>query len=283
MNLSEPNNIAIIGKGKVGQSLAQLFASLNHNVVNIGRRKSEQIAAVADADITLICVSDEAIQSVCERLANSVKKDSVVAHCSGALDSSILSLAKQRGCSVASCHPLNTFPSISVSLQRFANTKHGSYMYAEGEQDALNTLLPLFENAGFNNTCINREAKPLYHAACVFACNYLSSLMDMSLEAAAKAGLEKESFWRSLQPLVQSTIENINQHGTTGALSGPIARGDSTTVEAHMHALAEHSESLKVSYADLGLRALEIAIRKGELSADDIERLRAVLGDQATG
>jgi predicted short-subunit dehydrogenase-like oxidoreductase (DUF2520 family) len=279
MRPSEPNSIVIIGRGKVGQSLTQLFASLNYKVVNIGREKSEQIAAVADADITLICVSDGSIQNVCEGLANSFKKDSVVAHCSGALDSSILNSAKQSGCAVASCHPLNTFPNISLSLQRFASTNHGSYMYAEGGLNALNTLTPLFEHAGFNNTCIHREAKPLYHAACVFACNYLSSLMDMSLEAATKAGLEKEPFWRSLQPLIQSTLENISEHGTTGALSGPIARGDSATVEAHMRALSEHSNSLKTSYADLGLRALEIALQKGELSGNDIKRLRLALGD----
>jgi predicted short-subunit dehydrogenase-like oxidoreductase (DUF2520 family) len=164
-------------------------------------------------------------------------------------------------------------------LQRFATIKHGSYLYAEGDQVALRILLPLFEQAGFNNTCIEQQAKPLYHAACVFACNYLSSLMDMSLETAVKAGLEKEPFWLSLQPLIQSTLENIGRHGTVRALSGPIARGDSATVEAHLSALAANSDSLKVSYADLGLRALQIAIKKGELSGEDIERLRSVLGN----
>ena len=280
MSLRDLNNIVIIGRGKVGQSLTQLFRSLDYNVNNIGRSKPEQMAAVANADITLICVNDESIQTVCQTLAKSFKTGSVVAHCSGALDSSILSSAEQQGCAVASCHPLNTFPNITLSLQRFATTEHGSYLYAEGDQAALSTLLPLFENAGFINTQINREAKPLYHAACVFACNYLSSLMDMSLETAAKAGLESKPFWLSLQPLIQSTLENISDHGTAGALSGPIARGDSATVKSHINALAEQSDSLKISYADLGLRALQIAIEKGELCDADIQRLRSVLGDR---
>jgi len=277
MSLKNLSNIVIIGRGKVGQSLTQLFSSLDYRVDNIGRSKSKQTAAVANADITLICVNDGAIQTVCQALAKSFKTGSVVAHCSGALDSSILSSAQQQGCAVASCHPLNTFPNITLSLQRFATTKHGSYLYAEGDQAALSTLLPLFEHAGFINTQIDRQSKPLYHAACVFACNYLSSLMDMSLETAAKAGLEKEPFWLSLQPLIQSTLENISAHGTAGALSGPISRGDNETVESHMRALAEHSDSLQISYADLGLRALKIAIENGELSDDDVDRLRAVL------
>jgi predicted short-subunit dehydrogenase-like oxidoreductase (DUF2520 family) len=279
MSLKELSNIVIIGRGKVGQSLTQLFASLGYTVNNIGRNSSEQIVAVANADITLICVNDGSIQTVCQTLANSFKTGSVVAHCSGALDSAILSSAERQGCALASCHPLNTFPSISLALQRFATTEHGSYLYAEGDHAALSILLPLFEHAGFNNTCIDRQAKPLYHAACVFACNYLSSLMDMSLETAAIAGLEKRPFWHSLQPLIQSTLENISANGTAGALSGPIARGDSEIVKSHMNALAEQSESLKISYADLGLRALQIAIEKGELSDDDVERLRSVLSE----
>jgi predicted short-subunit dehydrogenase-like oxidoreductase (DUF2520 family) len=279
MSQRDLNNIVIIGRGKVGQSLTQLFSSLDYKVDNIGRSTLKQIAAVANADITLICVNDGSIQSVCQSLTKRFKTGSVVAHCSGALDSSILSSAQQQGCAIASCHPLNTFPTLSLSLQRFATTEHGSYLYAEGDQAALNILLPLFERAGFINTQIDREAKPLYHAACVFACNYLSSLMDMSLETATKAGLEKEPFWLSIQPLVQSTLENIGENGTAGALSGPIARGDSATVESHMRSLAEHSDSLKISYADLGLRALKIAVEKGELSDADIERLKSVLGD----
>ena len=283
MSLRDLNNIVIIGRGKVGQSLTQLFRPLDYKVDNIGRSTPKQIAAVANADITLICVNDDSIQTVCQALSNSFKTGSVVAHCSGALDSSILSSAQQQGCTVASCHPLNTFPNITLSLQRFATTKHGSYLYAEGDQAALSTLLPLFEQAGFINTQIDRQAKPLYHAACVFACNYLSSLMDMSLETATKAGLEKEPFWLSLQPLIQSTLENIGENGTAGALSGPIARGDSATVKSHINALAEQSDSLKISYADLGLRALQIAVEKGELSDDDIQRLRSVLGDREAG
>ena len=271
------NTIAIIGHGKVGQSLTQLLSSLGYKVDNIGRDRAKQITAVANADITLICVDDGSIQGACEALAASFKVGSVVGHCSGSLDSSILKSAQRRGCSVASCHPLNTFPDIELSLQRFASTDHGSYMYSEGDADALSVLLDIFEHAGFNNTCIEREAKPLYHAACVFACNYLTSLVDMSLETASDAGLNKQSFWMSLQPLIQSTLENITANGTVGALSGPIARGDHATVERHMLALGQRSESLTSSYADLGLTALEIAIKKGELSNGDIARLKLAL------
>jgi predicted short-subunit dehydrogenase-like oxidoreductase (DUF2520 family) len=270
-------NIVIIGKGKVGQSLAQLFTTQGFNVTLVGRSFIEQQQACGQADISLITVNDSNIKRVCDALANSFKVGSVVAHCSGALSSSILHSAKKNSCHIASAHPLNTFPSIKASLTTFSNNQHGSYLYAEGEQIALEQLLTLFTQTGFKTQTIERQAKPLYHVACVFACNYLNSLMDMSLNTAEAAGLERTEFWSSLQPLIQATLNNISQQGTAKALSGPIARGDLDTVSTHLQELEDVSKQLKDSYADLGLRALELAIDNGELSDEKISKIEKLL------
>ena len=270
-------NIVIIGQGKVGQSLTQLFAQLGYSVSNIGRSKADQESAVGQADILFLCVDDGSIEQLCTQLAPNLAKGCVVSHCSGALDSMVLSSASKAGCAIASTHPLNTFPNLDDSLSLFSSKHHGSYLYAEGDANALGTLQPLFEEAGFVSLTIKREAKPLYHAACVFACNYLTSLMDMSLESADAAGLDRDQFWKSLQPLIQTTLANIGNQGVTESLSGPIARGDQATVESHIRSLDEHSSSLKNSYIDLGLRALEIAVKKNELSDEQLDSLRKTL------
>lgn len=271
------SNIAIIGKGKVGQSLAQLFSTKGMTVHLIGRSFIQQQHACREADISLLTVNDGNIQRVCEALASSFKKGSVVAHCSGALGSSILSSAKKNNCFIASAHPLNTFPSIEASLETFSSSLHASYLYSEGEQTALNILLPLFSLAGFKNQTIASQAKPLYHTACVFACNYLNSLMEMSLSTAEAAGLERADFWTALQPILQATLSNISQQGTAKALSGPIARGDTQTLLTHMHELQNISEHLRSDYANLGLRALELAIKNGELSDERIKKITDAL------
>lgn len=270
-------NIVIIGKGKVGQSLAQLFSAQGVQVTLVGRSFIEQQQACREADISLLTVNDGNIQRVCDALANSFKSGSVVAHCSGALSSSTLDSAKKSNCLTASTHPLNTFSSIETSLKTFANEQHGSYLYAEGEEAALEKLLPLFAESGFKTQTIESQAKPLYHAACVFACNYLNSLMEMSLSTAEAAGLERTEFWNSLQPLVQATLSNISQQGTAKALSGPIARGDVETVSAHLLELEDVSKPLKNSYADLGLMALELAIKNGELNDGNIRKIEELL------
>ena len=275
--LRENCNIAIIGRGKVGQSLTQLFSLKGYKVTNVGRSKKAQLEVIKTASLIFLCVDDSSIKSLCTELSPHFQEGSIVSHCSGALDSSVLITAQKSGYLIASTHPLNTFPNLESALSLFSSCEHGSYLYAEGQPKALETLLPLFETSGFNCLTIERESKPLYHAACVFACNYLTSLMDMSLQSATAAGLDKNQFWESVQPLVRSTLENISKKGITNSLSGPIARGDTVTIETHIQILQEHSNSLKSSYTNLGLSALEIAVRKNELTDNQLESLRKTL------
>ncbi len=278
MTSIKPRNIVVIGQGKVGQSLGNLFKLRGHTLTELNREYKEHFVKVAGADIVLICVNDDVIEEVCQILASELKAGAIVAHCSGALDSSVLVSAQQSDCFVASCHPLNTFPNLEASLTKFASTDHTSYLYAEGDREALEELLPMFEDTGFITQEIESAAKPLYHAACVFACNYLTSLMDMSIETARIAGLDEKQFWKSLQPLIQSTLNNIANGDTAAALSGPIARGDFQTVKKHINVLEQESKSLTSNYASLGIRALEIAQRNGELKEDELSKLKKILG-----
>ncbi len=273
----EPHNIVVIGQGKVGQSIGGLLKLRGHRLIELNREYKKHLAEIAVADIVLICVKDDAIETVCKSLAKDFRADAIVAHCSGALDSSVLASAQQNNCLIASCHPLNTFPNLESSLAKFANTDHASYLYAEGDYKALERLLPVFEDAGFIVQEIESTAKPLYHAACVFACNYLTSLMDMSIETARLAKLDEKQFWKSLQPLIQSTLDNITRGDTVTGLSGPIARGDFQTVAKHLDVLKRESKSLSSNYASLGIRALEIAQRKGELTEDELSKLTEIL------
>ena len=103
----------------------------------------------------------------------------------------------------------------------------------------------------------------------------------MSLNTAEAAGLERTEFWNSLQPLVQATLSNISNEGTANALSGPIARGDVETVSTHLLELEDVSKSLKSSYANLGLRALELAIENGELCDEKVRQIERLLKKHA--
>jgi len=271
--MSNSNKIAIIGAGKVGQSLKQLFTLASIPVTLIGKSSQEQRHAVRNADFTILSVSDSNIEALCNKLAPFFKKTSIVAHCSGALSSRVLESAAQNACYTASIHPLNTFPTTKAALALFGSLNHNTTLYCEGDNQALEALLPLAKQLGFTPEVLASNSKAAYHAACVFACNYLSTLMELSLQTSEEAGLDRTQFWHAIQPLIQATLNNISDHGTVGSLSGPIARGDLTTIDKHLSALSK----TKTSYKNLGLETLKLAKIRGELTAQQLSQLETLL------
>jgi predicted short-subunit dehydrogenase-like oxidoreductase (DUF2520 family) len=275
--MSTNSKIAIIGKGKVGQSIAQLMQRSGMDVSIYDREITQQPHVLEPANLILLTVNDDAIEELCAELAPSFQSGGVVAHCSGSLGSGVLTSATDQGCFVASAHPLNTFPNLSSSLKTFASTKHGTFLYSEGDNEALDVVLPLFQSIGFNTVVLESNAKPAYHAACVFACNYLTVLMDLSLQSAETASLDRDKFWRAIQPLLASTLHNIDVHGTVHALSGPIARGDVQTVASHLASLSKTENNLDQAYTLLGKHALRLAAEGGEIDQDKYAALAAIL------
>ncbi len=269
-------SICIIGEGKVGSSLAQVFEHIGKDIDLIGKSRSAQRAAAAKADLIIIAVQDQNIAKVCVDIAPSLSSKSTVIHCSGAIGCEVLISAAQAGCAVACVHPLNTFPTVQAALETFSHADHGSYCFISGAQVAFDDLQDLFLAAGFICAALNDETKVNYHAACVMACNYLTSLSEISMLTAENAGLNRDTFWLALQPLMQATLSNITKHGTSQALSGPIARGDVGTVKAHLNALVDLPIAV-ASYKALGQQALALAAQRNELSEEQLNQLTEVL------
>jgi predicted short-subunit dehydrogenase-like oxidoreductase (DUF2520 family) len=124
---------------------------------------------------------------------------------------------------------------------------------------------------------IATEAKPLYHAAAVMACNYVVALEDVAVEMAAEAGLPRERALEALLPLVRGTVENLAQVGLPDALTGPIARGDVETVQRHLEALGPLGPAPNQIYRVLGRAALRVARARGGISAERAARITEML------
>jgi predicted short-subunit dehydrogenase-like oxidoreductase (DUF2520 family) len=137
--------------------------------------------------------------------------------------------------------------------------------------------LPFIESIGGHAELIPTEKKVLYHSASVIACNYLVALMDLSLEVAELAGLERKLAWQALSQIVQATMRNIDSTDTSSALTGPISRGDANTVGRHLAALKNERPELAEVYRVMGLQTIKIAERKGlsqELLAETVKVLQ---------
>ena len=273
-------SLAIIGKGKVGLSLAQLAKTQGYQTKVIGRDVAQQKKACKGSDLIIISVNDDAIKEVAKTLSPNINKSAIVTHCSGALSSDELSDIKQAA--IASCHPLNTFPSLESSLKTFSDTNHGSYLFAEGTSTALTALKDFYSSLGFKFRTLDKQAKIHYHLACSIACNYLSVLMHSSLNIAEAAGLKRDEFRTALLPLVRKTLDNVEEFGSLGSLSGPIARGDIDTVSKHQEALSKANSNIQALYTELGKIAADMAREKGQLGIQEHETFINTLVDCST-
>ncbi len=289
-------SIKIVGAGTVGTSLAVLFEKQGHTVQLVTRDidatqsrlkqhlqsitliQSNQIARSDSPCIYILAVSDSAIRECCEKLAPYLNSHDVVTHLSGALSSQELEAAIESGASIASTHPLNTFPNLEAGLRLLGNNDHNTPLFCEGMPAALERLKPLFTSVGFEYQTVSASSKVLYHAACVMACNYLNSLIDASTELAANAEVDKDTFAKALMPILRATLNNIEQQGVVSALSGPIARGDSQMITKHRLAISGLNDGstrqVFNAYDALGQHTVDMLARAEFLAPETILDLK---------
>ncbi|MBC8372551.1 MAG: DUF2520 domain-containing protein [Planctomycetes bacterium] len=281
-------DISIIGCGKVGAAIAQLATDAGRTVSALANRSPERAAELASkignpgaaceidraagaAPLVLLTVTDDAIEPLCAQLARdgAFAAGSIVAHCSGALGSDILTAARDScACLIASMHPLATFPTADAAVEKFA----GTYCFCEGDLAATDALMGLATGIGGKPMLISTDAKVLYHAAACMASNYFIALMDAALTLCGTAGIDRVTAWDALSPLVAATLENVTKLGPPAALTGPIARGDAQTIRRHLDALARCDSNLRDFYRIAGKWALQLASHRDEQNQanDDI-------------
>lgn len=271
--------LTIIGAGKVGQTLGRLWTSHQvfdiQDVLNRSLESAQRavtfigggiaIGAYGDlrpADIYLIAVSDDQIAACCDQLARSgnLTSESIVFHCSGALRSSELQAAAQLGASVASIHPIRSFAVPEQVAQEFS----GTYCGVEGDARAVDLLSAAFTAIGARMVPINADAKILYHAAAVFACNYLTTLLDVAQQTYVQAGIPHDVARELMAPLVRETIDNIFRIGPAAALTGPIARGDFAIAERQQRAIADWNRDHGALYEQFAKLTADLAARRNK-------------------
>jgi predicted short-subunit dehydrogenase-like oxidoreductase (DUF2520 family) len=282
-------DVAVIGAGRVGTALAVLWRRADHRIVAVagGAATPERAArflpgvpvvsddaAASNANVVVIATPDSAIEPVCRELAAAGALDAVIAvvHASGATRLDALGPAAALGVATLSVHPLQTCPTVEAAVERipgaaFAVTALDDAGYELGER--------LARDAGGRPFRIADELKPLYHAAAVFASNYLVTVTAIAEELERAAGLDDPL--GALGPLQAATLANVERVGPAEALTGPAVRGDAGTVHRNLEALAKHAPEAVRPYVALADLALELAERSGRLPADGREAVEEEL------
>ena len=251
-------------------SSAQKLAGL---VPNCGVCHTAQEVAEA-AGLVFITTPDDVIAQVCSEVQ--WHEGQSVVHCSGAHSVDILDPAKKLGAAVGSFHPLQTFADVDQAIENLP----GSTFALEAREPLLSTLKELTSLLNGNWVELKPGDKVLYHAAAVFACNYMVTLVKLALDLWQDFGVSQKEATKTLLPLLRGTINNIGNIGLPDCLTGPVARGDSGTIERHLSALEARSPSLLNTYKELGLQTIPIALAKGKIDAQKAEEMKALLSLQ---
>ena len=103
--------------------------------------------------------------------------------------------------------------------------------------------------------------------------------MDAGRELLATAGLPEADSAAILAPLLRSVADNVERLGLPDALTGPVRRGDVSTVRSHLDRLAQHAPELRDLYVALSLRQLGLAEELREAKVEALRELGRVLRD----
>jgi len=75
-------------------------------------------------------------------------------------------------------------------------------------------------------------------------------------------GFKRRQAMRALLPLTRQTLDNFERLGARGAWTGALSRGDFSTIERHVQALADFEPEYLLAYTTLSrLAAKELAAK----------------------
>jgi predicted short-subunit dehydrogenase-like oxidoreductase (DUF2520 family) len=277
-----------VGAGTTGTALAVGLSQKGWPVVGVSSRTSSSAQKLARlvtncrayytaqeladvAEMVFITTPDDVIAQVCSEVH--WRKGQSVLHCSGAHSVDILEPAKKLGAAVGSFHPLQTFADVDRAITNLPGSTFG----LEAEEPLLSTLRELTSLLDGNWVELKPGDKVLYHAAAVFACNYLVTLVKLALDLWKDFGVSSEEATKALLPLLRGTLNNIDSIGLPNCLTGPVARGDLGTIERHLKALGAKNPSLLTAYKELGLQTIPIALAKGKVDEQKAEEMKTLL------
>ena len=284
--------LSIIGAGRVGKTLARLWVDAGRVQVRQIMNRSQASAAAAarfvgagapetdwqalePVDLIMIATNDSAISGCASSLATSaaLAPNTVVFHCSGAVELEVLAPVRSIGASTARLHALRSFAAPERAVAAFP----GTYCGLEGSAEAVRVLEELVLAGGGRCFRLPAAGAEFYHAAAVLVSNYLVALIESGLRSSAHAGFERDAASAMLHGLVTSTLDNIFEFGTTTALTGPIARGDVAVVQKQLAALSATDPEVAGVYRALGILAVELSRRQGSAAETSLVRIGELL------
>ena len=236
--------VSIIGSGNVAQ---HLIVALQNSIINgaemeliqvYTRQKStlshlldfnkitDDWKTLAEADLFIIAVSDEAISTVSEQIPY---KNKLVVHTSGGISLEAIASNNRKGV----FYPLQTFTKnnavdfkiIPICIE---SQNASDYQLLQNVAQAISDWV----------FAINSEQRKALHVAAVFVNNFTNHLYKIGNDIC----IENNVPFEILKPLIQETAEKITQLSPNESQTGPAIRNDIETINAHLSFLSDENQ-----------------------------------------
>jgi predicted short-subunit dehydrogenase-like oxidoreductase (DUF2520 family) len=273
------SSLILVGPGRAGSALARSWTDAGGTIAAVvGRSRSsadaaarrlgaaasfsaEEAASIA-GDVVVIAVPDDRVAAAGRALAGRVSPRYAY-HLSGALAARELEPLRNEGAAVGSLHPLAVFT--GAPTESWKNT----LVMIEGDGEAVRWGEGLAETFGARSHRLDASAKPLYHAAATLAAGGTAALLSVATRLWERIGLPETEARIALAQLSRGAAEAVAAMPFSSAFTGPVARRDRGTVQAHLQALG-HTAAAGI-YAALAEETLERTPQSG--SESEIRRL----------
>lgn len=232
--------VVIIGSGNVAQHLIAAFQNAQNlgteiELIQVYSRQTASVShlldldqitndldALAEADLYIIAVSDDAIEAISSQLPF---KNRLVVHTSGSVPLNILNEDNRKGV----FYPLQTFTKnkpVDFKIIPICLESENATDYQLLDKVAKSISEKVF--------AINSEQRKALHVAAVFVNNFTNHLYQIGQEICQ----ENQVPFEILKPLIAETANKIMVLSPEEAQTGPAKRNDTATIEAHEAFLA---------------------------------------------
>lgn len=278
--------VGVISAGRVGSALGAALERVGHIVTACTAISDESVArartrlpdtqilpaveVAAGAELLILAVPDTELSGLVRGLAASDISFSsrIVLHTSGAQGIGVLAPLAEQGALCLAIHPAMTFAGHEADTDRLSSACFG---ITAADEVGFATAQALVLELGGEPVHVPEGSRTLYHAALAHGSNHLVTLVNDAVTALSHAldgrGLLDQDTagimgsapgvpQRILAPLLAAALDNALRYGDA-ALTGPVARGDSDAVAAHLRVLSQDDERIAAGYRALSLRTAQ--------------------------
>jgi predicted short-subunit dehydrogenase-like oxidoreductase (DUF2520 family) len=217
--------VVLIGQGNVASHLITAFQT--SSVIELVEINSRQIEDIPNSDITILAVSDAAINEVSSKLKS---REGLIVHTSGTVNMDVIN-QKRKGV----FYPLQSFTkNTTIDFSKIPFCLEATHT------EDLELLDLLVKSIGEKSYHITSDQRKKLHLAAVFVNNFTNHMYQIGKDICDEHNVPFEI----LHPLIEETAKKVTSISPKAAQTGPAKRNDAQTIQSHLEQLNSQQQEI---------------------------------------